>query len=85
MSKAFGWRGVTVSNEHLALLMTASMQSKSSCNKQKSWVPCKPSAVDIMYAITGAPNLPFKPHSKAHLITNNKAGMHNSVAGILQV
>ena len=39
----------------------------------------------MMYAITGAPNLPFKPHSKAHLITNDKAGMQNSVAGILQV
>ena len=35
--------------------------------------------------IAGAPNLPFKPHSKAHLITSDKAGMQNSVAGILQV
>jgi len=36
-----------------------------------------------MYAIAGAPNLPIKPHSTAHLITNDKAGMHNSVAGIV--
>nr|POE52653.1 hypothetical protein CFP56_43085 [Quercus suber] len=34
-----------------------------------------------MYAMAGAPNLPCKPHSTAHLITNVEAGMHNSVAG----
>ena len=47
----------------------------------------KPSAINFpsmdMYAIAGAPNLPIKPHSTAHLITNDKAGMHNSVAGIV--